>query len=117
MKNISIDSKIYADLILKELEEMGHVENLMASDEITPDGIFRVMLKEEISIAAYKNELEDGNPVLTEDQLNELINRCIVQDNLDSLEKEGLLEKDFSLDEMDTVYMLTEKGKKLRGDI
>lgn len=117
MDNISIDSKIYAGQLLEKLETLGFVENLLDSDEITPDGSFGGMLEEEIHIAAYKNELETGSPMLTEEQLDEIINRCIIQDNLDSLEKEGLLEKDFSLDEMDTVYMLTEKGKKLRGDI
>jgi DNA-binding MarR family transcriptional regulator len=55
--------------------------------------------------------------MLTEEQLDEVINRCIIQDNLDSLEKEGLVEKTFSPEEMDSIYSLTDKGKKLRGDI
>jgi len=75
------------------------------------------MLEEEIHIAAYKNELETGSPMLTEEQLDEVINRCIIQDNLDSLEMDGLVEKNFSTEEMDSIYSITEKGKKLRGDI
>jgi len=117
MDNISIDSKIYAGQLLEELETLGLFENLLDSDEITPDGSFRGMLEEEIHIAAYKNELETGSPMLTEEQLDEVINRCIIQDNLDSLEMDGLVEKNFSTEEMDSIYSITEKGKKLRGDI
>ena len=117
MDNISIDSKIYAGKLLKELEELGLAENLLDSDEITGEESFMGMLEEEIHIAAYKNELETGSPMLTEEQLDEVINKCVVQDNLDALEKEGLVEKSFSAEEMDTIYTLTEKGKKLRGDI
>ena len=117
MDNISIDSKIYAGKLLKELEELGLVENLLDSDEITGEESFRGMLEEEIHITAYKNELETGSPMLTEEQLDGVINKCIVQDNLDALEKEGLVEKSFSPEEMDTIYTLTEKGKNLRGDI
>jgi DNA-binding HxlR family transcriptional regulator len=89
----------------------------MDSEEINDEESFTEMLIEEVHIAAYKNELETGSPMLTEEQLDEVINRCIIQDNLDSLEMDGLVEKNFSTEEMDSIYSITEKGKKLRGDI
>jgi DNA-binding MarR family transcriptional regulator len=89
----------------------------MDSEEINDEESFMEMLIEEVHIAAYKNEIDTGSPMLTEEQLDEVINKCVVQDNLDALEKEGLVEKSFSAEEMDTIYTLTEKGKKLRGDI
>jgi DNA-binding MarR family transcriptional regulator len=117
MEKFSIDSKIYAGKLLDELDNLGLVQNLMDSEEINDEESFTEMLIEEVHIAAYKNELETGSPMLTEEQLDEVINRCIIQDNLDSLEMDGLVEKNFSPEEMDSIYSITEKGKKLRGDI
>ena len=117
MEKFSIDSKIYAGKLVEELDNLGLIPSLMDSEEILYEENFREMLIDEIHIAAYKNEIETGSPMLTEDQLDQVINKCIVQDNLDALEAEGLVEKDFSSEEMDTIYSLTEKGKRLRGDI
>jgi DNA-binding MarR family transcriptional regulator len=117
MEKFSIDSKIYAGNLLDELNNLGLAQNLLDSEEINDEESFMEMLIEEIHIAAYKNEIDTGSPMLTEDQLDQVINRCIVQDNLDSLEMDGLVEKNFSPEEMDSIYSITEKGKKLRGDI
>lgn len=116
MEKFSIDSKIYAGNLLDELNNLGLAQNLLDSEEINDEESFMEMLIEEIHIAAYKNEIDTGSPMLTEDQLDQVINRCIVQDNLDSLEKDGLVEKTFSPEDMDSIYIITDKGKKLRED-
>lgn len=116
MDKFSIDSKIYAGKLLDELNNLGLAQNLLDSEEINDEESFMEMLIEGIHIAAYKNEIDTGSPMLTEDQLDQVINSCIVQDNLDSLEKEGLVEKTFSPEDMDSIYIITDKGKKLRGD-
>jgi len=117
MKNLSIDSKIYAAKLMEQLETHGLIRDLLETEDISLVEEFKEMLTEEIHIQAYKNEIEFGDHVLTVDQLDLVINKCIVQENLDALEKEGLVEKDFSPEEMDTIYKLTEKGKMLRDDI
>lgn len=112
MDKNSIDSKIYVSKLLEELDNLGLVGNLLDSDEIVNGENFREILSEEIYIKACENEIDCGDPVLSEDQLDEIIYRCIMQDNLDSLEKDGLVGKTFSAEEMNHVYSLTEKAKK-----
>jgi hypothetical protein len=113
MDKISIDSKIYVSKLLEELDNLGLAGNLLDSDEIVNEENFRQILSEEVYIKACENEIECGLPILSEEQLDEIIHRCIMQDNLDSLEKDGLLGKTFSSNEMNNVYSLTEKAKKL----
>lgn len=112
MDKNSIDSKIYVSKLLEELDNLGLVGNLLDSDEIVNEENFREIFSEEIYIVACENEIEFGLPILSEEQLDEIINRCIMQENLDSLERDGLVGKTFSVEEMNHIYSLTEKAKK-----
>ena len=114
MEKISIDTQIYVDKLLVELEAVKFFEFMEDSEEICNMELFRSNFRDEISLQASINEVENGVPTLTEEQFDELVNRCVVKDALDDLVDQGLIEGNFDPSEMDTVYKL--KNKEQEGE-
>jgi hypothetical protein len=105
-QKFSIDVEIYADRLIESLDENYLIEIIIEEEGITSPEKFRELLKEEILIQASLNELEFEDQTLTGDQLDTIINKCIIKDSLDDLVDQGLIEQNFSPEEMDSIYSL-----------
>jgi len=112
MEKISIDTQIYVNKLLEELEAVKFFEFLEDSEEISNMAVFRENFREEITLQASVNEVESGVPTLTEEQFDELVNKCVVKDALDDLVDQGLIEENFDPNEMDTIYTLKKQNEK-----
>jgi hypothetical protein len=110
MEKISIDTQIYVNKLLEELEAMKFYEFMEDSEEIYNMEFFKNYFRDEITLQASLNELENGVPTLTEEQFDELVNKCVIKDALNDLVDQGLIEENFDPSEMDTVYQL-KKGE------
>ena len=113
MDKISIDTQIYVDKLFAELENIGFIESLQDSEELRNPDNFKIILKDEITLAASVNEIEFGDPLLSEDQFDVIVNKCVIKDALDDLVEQGLIEGNFDPNEMDTIYSLKEEEEDL----
>lgn len=68
MEKISIDTQIYVDKLLVELEAVKFFEFMEDSEEICNMELFRGNFRDEIALQASINEVENGVPTLTEEQ-------------------------------------------------
>lgn len=106
MKKISLDTQIYISKLVEELESIKFFEFLEDSEELKNVDVFKTLLVDEISLQASINEIELGEPTLSEDQFDKLVNKCIIKDALDDLVEKGLIDENFDPSEMDTIYSL-----------
>lgn len=109
MHKISIDTEVYITNLWKELETINFFDFLEDSEELLNMEGFKENFRDEITIQASVNEVENGVPTLTEDQFDELVNKCVVKDALDDLVDQGLIQENFDAKEMDTIYSLKKK--------
>jgi hypothetical protein len=72
---------------------------------------------EELDIITESNYLENEDPTLDEDQFSNLIMTSVTQLHIESLLNEGLLQADFSVEEGENLYTLTEKGKTIASNL
>jgi hypothetical protein len=104
MSKFSIDTKIYVSRLLETLEDLHFYEDREIFGEITNMDSFREDLENNILIKATENELVHGDPILDEEQFEEVVTRTVIESILEDMEKSGLIESEFSVDKMDTVY-------------
>lgn len=112
MKIDCIDTVIYLQKLFSVLEERSFLKNLVESQglEILNQSQFEQDFKEEIELVALTNKTNLGNPILTDTQIEDVFMLCVVKDGLPELIRLGLVEEEFSMEQMTNVIKLKQSN-------
>jgi hypothetical protein len=110
MKNIDVE--IYK----QQLNNVVDFDTLSKEFQVNEEKLVE-KFNEELDIITESNYLEKEDPTLDEEQFTSLIMTSITQLHIESLLNEGLLQADFSVEEGENVFILTEKGKTIASNL
>jgi len=110
MSNYPIDAQIYVSKMMEFFETV--TPQLCLEEEIENEGKFLEMIEEGVMFKATENIIDHDEPMLDEQQMEEIIRECIIKYHLDIMIESGLLLANVDIETGENVYMLTSKGKK-----
>ena len=112
MKIDCIDTAIYLKGLFSILEEKLILNTLAKSNglEILDQSQFEQDFKEEIELVALTNKANLGDPILTDTQIEDVFMLCVVKDGLPELIRLGLVEQEFSMEQMANVIKLKQSN-------
>ena len=110
MSNYPIDAQIYVSKMMDFFETVS--PQLCLDEEIENEQKFLEMIEEGVMYKAVENIIDHDEPMLDDEQMEEIIKECIVRYHLDAMIESGLLKADVDVETGENVYSLTSKGKK-----
>jgi hypothetical protein len=108
----NIDVQIYLDSLMEGINQMGILSLLAEEFEINPEEL-RESLIENFSIQASVNFESNGDPVINEDQFEEILNRSAVECTVESMVKDGILIKSLEDGKTENSYSIHPEVKKI----
>jgi hypothetical protein len=88
----NIDVQIYLGSLMEGINQMGILDLLAEEFEVNKEEL-RETLLENLSIQASVNFEENGDPILDEEQFDEILNRSAAECTLESMTRDGILIK------------------------
>jgi hypothetical protein len=110
MNNYPIDAQIYVSKMMDFFETVS--PQLCLDEEIENEVKFLEMIEEGVMFKAIENIIDHDEPMLDEEQIEDIIRECVVKYHLDSMIESGLIIANVDVETGENVYSLTSKGKK-----
>ena len=110
MSNYPIDAQIYVSKMMDFFETVS--PQLCLDEEIENEEKFLEMIEEGVMFKAVENIIDHDEPMLDDEQMEEIIRECIIKYHLDAMIESGLLKANVDVETGENVYSLTSKGKK-----
>ena len=107
LNKINIDVRIYVDKLMEGINQMGLIENLIDEWGIRKGEEFKDLLMENITVQASMNFEENGDPILDEEQLQEVIVRSATEHTVEEMVEDGLLIKSLDENGIENSYRIT----------
>lgn len=111
----NIDVQIYLDKVMEGINQLGILESLSEEWGIEKEDLEGV-LKENISYQAEINFQESGDPTLSEDEFEDILQESTVECTLEDMARRGTINKRFDLESMQNVYYLKENFEDIQDD-
>ena len=109
LNKINIDVRIYVDRLMEGINQMGLIESLVDEWGIKKGEDFKDLLIENITVQASMNFEENGDPILDEEQLQEVIVRSATEHTVEEMVEDGLLTKSLDENGVENSYRITLK--------
>jgi len=106
LNRINIDVKIYVDKLMEGINQMGLIESLVDEWGIKNEEDFKDLLVENITLQASMNFEENGDPILGEDQFQDVLVRSATEHTVEEMVGEGLLIKGLDENGMENTYRI-----------
>lgn len=118
LNKINIDVRIYVDRLMEGINQMGLIESLVDEWGIKKGEDFKDLLVENITVQASMNFEENGDPILDEEQLQEVIVRSATEHTVEEMVEDGLLTKSLDENGVENSYRITlqEDGEEDDGE-
>ena len=118
LNKINIDVRIYVDRLMEGINQMGLIESLVDEWGIKKGEDFKDLLIENITVQASMNFEENGDPILDEEQLQEVIVRSATEHTVEEMVEDGLLTKSLDENGIENSYRITlqEDGEEDDGE-
>lgn len=118
LNKINIDVRIYVDRLMEGINQMGLIESLVDEWGIKKGEDFKDLLIENITVQASMNFEENGDPILDEEQLQEVIVRSATEHTVEEMVEDGLLTKSLDENGVENSYRITlqEDGEEDDGE-
>lgn len=118
LNKINIDVRIYVDRLMEGINQMGLIESLVDEWGIKKGEDFKDLLVENITVQASMNFEENGDPILDEEQLQEVIVRSATEHTVEEMVEDGLLTKSLDENGIENSYRITlqEDGEEDDGE-
>jgi len=107
LNKINIDVRIYVDRLMEGINQMGLIESLVDEWGIKKGEDFKDLLVENITVQSSMNFEENGDPILNEEQLQEVIVRSATERTVEEMVEEGLLTKSLDENGIENSYRIT----------
>jgi hypothetical protein len=108
----NVDVLIYINKLMEGMNQMGIIESSCEEWGIEKMDL-RDSLTENFSIQASMNFEENGDPIISESQFEEIFHRSLVECTIESMVDEGVLVKDLDGDLSQNVYSVNPERKDL----
>jgi hypothetical protein len=107
---MNIEAQIYMNKLLEVLYEENHFQSIASEHELD-ESVYTENLKLELETIILDNINKFEQPMLSEDQMRNVIMTSITHTILDSLMSKGIIESEFDTEEGELVYRLTSDGE------
>jgi hypothetical protein len=108
----NVDVLIYINKLMEGMNQMGIIESSCEEWGIEKMDL-RDSLTENFSIQASMNFEENGDPIISESQFEEIFHRSLVECTIESMVDEGVLVKNLDEDLSQNVYSVNPERKDL----
>ncbi len=106
------DVQIYIDSLSEGINQLGILDMLAEEFEVDKEEL-RGSLLENLTIQASVNFEENGDPVLDENQFDQILNKSAVECTVESMVKNGILIKNLEEGDIENTYAVHPKVKKM----
>ena len=106
INRVNIDVQIYVDKLMEGINQMGMIESLVEEWGIKNGEGFKDLLVENITLQASMNFEENGDPILGEDQFQDVLVRSATEHTVEEMVEEGLLVKNLDEEGIENTYRI-----------
>lgn len=110
INKINIDVRIYVDKMMEGINQMGMIESLVDEWGIKNEETFKDILVENITLQASMNFEENGDPILNEDQFQDVVVRSATEHVVEEMVQDGLLVKGLDEDGIENTFRINLEG-------